>query len=260
MNLRYYSMVILICMTTITCKQEVTKHTEEATLPAKNTENKVVINPNMTTKELETIGYKNYNNNHQVAIDAFRQAVSIHESNEDHKSAAVLYTNISNLYRDGLKNKNAAVDYGLKALSHWKKEKDFLQQANLLKDLGLLQAETFQFRQAYRSLNEALIIFGRQNNYDGIAITEHNIATTNYIAERYDAAEQHLLLAKEHWVKKNNPQKVFNNNILAIKIYKDSDQLDKLDAIIEESENIRTHNTINRYADQRYLEAINDEQ
>ena len=252
MKLRFNIAIIILSIVALGCKQDTNStnngDTTTSTTPATAS----------SAKEWETYGYKNYNTEHQTAIDAFLKAAAMHESANDYKSAAVMYTNVSNLYRDAMENKNAAVDYGMKALLNWRKEKDLLQQGNLLKDIGLLQAETFQFREAYRSLNEALIIFRRFNNHDAIAITEFNIASTNYIAERYDAAIQHMLLSKEHWVKKGNPNRILNINILGINIYKKNGQLEEVQKLIDECENIRSNNEVNRYAEQRYLKAIQE--
>jgi hypothetical protein len=257
MNLRFYISLIIIVLIALNCKQENTTNKSNSPNISKTADVKASSLDQMTAKELETLGYKNYNGDHKLAIDAFKKAASIYDKNNEHKSAAVIYTNISNLYRDAIKDKNLAVDYALMALTHWRKEKDVLQQGNLLKDIGLLQAETYQIRESYRTLNEAIVKFRYLKNNDGIAITEHNIAMAHYLAEDYIVAEKNLLSSKEHWKSKNNIAKIFNNNILAIDIYRDSNQLDKLQSIIEECENMRTHNNINRYADQRYVEALN---
>ncbi|MDA8692727.1 hypothetical protein N9L92_01605 [Saprospiraceae bacterium] len=250
MNLRISIIVLFMSFTAISCTQD-----KAATKsPSKN--NSQAVTPELTAKDWEAIGYKNFNGDHKAAIDAFRQAASKYEIDNNLKSAAIMYTNISNLYRDAFDNKNAAVDYGLKALSNWRKENDQLQVANLLKDIGLLQAETYQTRKAYSSLNEASSMFKRMNNKDALAIVDHNMATAHYIAERYDQAEASLLKSQNHWKPKGTINRIFNNNILAIKIYKDSNQLAKMQAVIEECENMRTYNEINRYAEARYTELI----
>jgi tetratricopeptide (TPR) repeat protein len=252
MDLHISIIVVLISLGLLSCKQK----DADTSLESKSSAEQIREDQTMTAEQLEAVGYKQYNSDHQAAINAFRKAASLYEDKNEFKSAAKMHTNVCNLYRDALDNKNAAVDSGLKAIELWRKENDLLQIANLLKDVGLMQAETFQHKKAFRSLNEAATIFYRQNNKDALAIVDHNRAVTYLLIENYKKAESSLMKAQKHWKEKSTINRIFNNNILAIKIYKASNQLDKMQAIIEECENMRTYNEINRYAEERYTELI----
>ena len=213
MNLHISIIIMFLLITVSSCKHD--KAETKAPTKSNSPINQNVNSQELTAKDWETIGYNNYNADHQAAINAFRQAASKYEVDNNLKSAAIMYTNVSNLYRDAFDNKNAAIDYGLKALINWRKENDLIQVANLLKDIGLLQAETYQTRKAYTSLNEAFSIFNRMNNKDALAIVDHNMATAHYIAERYDQAEKILLKSQKHWKPKGTINRIFNNKLPA---------------------------------------------
>ncbi len=198
-------------------------------------------------QELEKKGFELFQTTPAEAIVVFKKVGPAYEQQGRFPKAGITYLNIANIYDEYLNELDSAIHFSNKSLTIWESLQDTLQQANLLKYLGLLHGKTGDFEQAKTQIQKAKTFYVSQNFEPGIAVSDFNMAQVYLKKGDFEQSEKFFLHSIQYWKKVDDKGRIFANNLIGIDLYYQSGKKEKAELLIRENQKILQLTAVNDY-------------
>lgn len=167
----------------------------------------------------EQIGTALYQLDPRQGIRYFKAAAYYYQQQGNLDKAALCLQNIAFSYEEKLGEPEKALPFAEAAVTKWRAAGEPLQEANMLKYLGLLQGQTGQFEAAKRNLFSAVSLFHQNNHESGVAVSHFNLAHLYLEASQFDSCAYYLQQARSFWIKQQSPLRLFLINNAALQMH-----------------------------------------
>jgi tetratricopeptide (TPR) repeat protein len=160
---------------------------------------------------LEQTGAYLYDKMPEHAVYYLAKAAQLYENFNKKDKIAIAYLNIGSVYEEKLKDYQTAIAYLEKARLIWQQLENQLNEANILKYLGAVQAKAGAIAEGKNNIQKAIASFEQQQFRPGIAVSYYDLAILYKAEQKPDSSLILLDKAIELWGNAS-PERVFNCN------------------------------------------------
>ena len=93
---------------------------------------------------------------------------------------------------------------------------------------------------------------------DAIAVADYDLARVYYKQKQYDLSGQKLMESTQLFKDKKVVQRIYNNNLFGLRLYKESGNTKMYNQVKSENELLSTNDKISEQLKQKFQEIIND--
>lgn len=129
---------------------------------------------------IEKKGFELFQSDPQKAIPYFEAAADMYDGANAMDKLGITFLNIANIYDEHTEHLDSALIYTTASLQVFKQIPDSMQMANLYKYKGLLLGKKKDFVNAKINILMATIIYQSLEYPQGIAVSNHNLASVLY--------------------------------------------------------------------------------
>jgi tetratricopeptide (TPR) repeat protein len=163
---------------------------------------------------------KAYNTNPKMASDRFLRAATAYVQNGYNKDAAICYGNAAHLYEEYLNNIDSAFLLSKLGLDYAIKANDTLNTGHGYRYTGYLMGVKNNTAEGIAQIEKSKPFYTLRNNKDAIAVADYDIARVYFMGKQYEKAIKNFNQSTNHFKNKMDVQRIFNNNLFALKMYK----------------------------------------
>lgn len=200
-----------------------------------------------TIDSLEQLAMGNYHSDPQVSADVFEKVAGAYRERKNFKKSGIALLNVAGIYDEKLKDHPKALGFAKESLKDCIQFGDSIQIANLYKYVGFLEGMNKNYDKAKTDIAKAIDIYKELKFDQGIAVSSINMAKVLGQKGDTSSALRYFKKSKEFWKTKGNSSRVFDNNLVAIRILKRTNQSRQVRELIEENNLILENESINQY-------------
>ena len=168
---------------------------------------------------LRGLGQTFYHISPNKCINLLDSAAALYEIAGNKKQQALCYQNIAFAYQEKLDNIDKAIPFINKAIPIWAEIRDSLNQANILKYLGMLQGKIGEYDTGKETIKKAICLFDKMKFNAGIAVSYYDLALLYESENQIDSCISYLNKNKIYFETIQDTFRIFNANNRLFEIY-----------------------------------------
>lgn len=229
----------------------------------KTVEKTIVQNPNEPIYSLQdgfdfqALAVNLFNKEPRKSADAFLKATSAFLQNNRVKDAGVCLGNAAHLYEEYFDNLDSALMLSKQGLEYSLKANDTFNIGHGHRYTGYLMGMTGKMDEGVAEIEKSKPKYVLRNNKDAIAVADYDIARVYSKGGLYDKADLALTKSSEFFKEKMNLQRLFNNNIFGLELYKLSGNTKKYEMVKAENDQMIANGKISETLIDKYKKALN---
>ncbi len=184
----------------------------------------------------ERLGGIYFNTNPQKSIQHFQKAADAYVAINDKKKAGFCNQNIAFIYDEKLNEYPKALSHSNIALNIWQDLSDTLNEANILKYIGLLEGKLKSFDAAKNHIATAIEKFQQKKNDRGIAVCYFDLGQVYFEEGKLDSSIVQYNKALNIWEKTTDYNRMVGINTQKIKALDAMDNSLEAKSIIKANE------------------------
>jgi hypothetical protein len=181
---------------------------------------------------------KSYNTDPKSAAVSFSKAAIAYIQNGYNKDAGICYGNLAHIYEEQFNNIDSALIISKLCLEYAIKANDTLNTGHGYRYTGYLNGMKNNLDEGVTQIEKSKPFYTLRNNKDAIAVADYDLARIYTHAKQYDKAIKSFNASTDHFKNKMNLQRIFNNNLFALKMYKESGNKAAYEVVKSENENL----------------------
>lgn len=199
---------------------------------------------------------KAFNTDPKVAADRFLRAATAYIQNGYNKDAGICYGNAAHLYEEQFNKIDSAFLLSKLGLEYAIKANDTLNTGHGYRYTGYLMGMKNSIDEGVAQIQKSKPFYALRNNKDAIAVADYDIARVYFMGKQYDKAMKSFNASTDHFKNKMDVQRIFNNNLFALKMYKTTGNKAAYDAAKLENDNMIQSGGISETLKIKYYEAL----
>lgn len=196
---------------------------------------------------LERIAFNTYDGEPLKAIELYKKVADNYKTQDNNQKSGQTNLNIAGIYEEKLSNFTKALIYSKKSLEDWTLARDSMQMANLYKYIGYLEGLNKNFEKAEEDIQTAIHMYEKMNFQQGIAVSHINMSKVQIQKSNFEEAKKYYYLSKDYWRMQGNNSRIFDNNLVGIRIFQNTNQVEEVSNLIKENEFILKGEEINKF-------------
>lgn len=168
---------------------------------------------------LKNLGTSFYDTNPEKCILLLDSAAILYENLGYKNQQALCYHNIAFAYHEKLDNIEDAIVFINKAIPIWIEIQEPINQANILKYLGMLQGKIGEFDLGRETIEKAIVLFDKVGFKAGIAVAYFDLAILYDNANQIDSSIHYFDKNKVYFESKQDTGRIFTVNNKLFEIY-----------------------------------------
>lgn len=201
---------------------------------------------------LEEDGIKAYQESPEKSLPIFKKLIGMYNEKNNAIKASFSALSVASIYADNLNKPDSALIYAHEALAIWEKKKDKKEKANVIKYIGLLESRMKKYDDAIAHINESIVLYQEINFEDGIAMANLDLSKVYFEKKDLKKGEEFLKKSTDYWLKGNQKDKIFSNNLVAIESYGKLGNNKMVKKLVAENDKISTEVTINNFMKNKF--------
>ena len=207
---------------------------------------------------LEQFAFQSYSENPMQAAEIFKKVAAEYRELKNYKKSGQTNLNIAGIYEEKLSDYSTALFYSKQSLQDWKTTNDSMQIANLYKYVGYIEGLNNNYDKAEEDIQTAINIYTQLNFKQGIAVSNINMAKVMLLKTNYKEAKKYYDKSKAFWNKIGDKSRIFDNNLVGIRIFQKLSQTEQVSKLIQENELILKDIEVNKYLKDKFAEFKNE--
>ncbi len=199
---------------------------------------------------------KAYNTDTRKASDRFLRAATAYIQNGYNKDAGICYGNAAHLYEEHFNNIDSAFLLSKLGLEYAIKANDTLNTGHGYRYSGYLMGVKNRIEEGITQIEKSKPFYALRNNKDAIAVADYDLARVYFMGKQYEKAMISFNKSTNHFKNKTDLQRIFNNNLFGLKMYKATGNKEAYEAVRFENENLIQSGKISEPLKAMYYEAI----
>ncbi len=170
--------------------------------------------------DLQGEAMKTFNTDPKTAADRFLRAAKAYTQNGYNKDAGICYGNAAHLYEENFNNVDSAFILSKLGLDYAIKANDTLNTGHGYRYSGYLMGLKNRIEEGVTQIEKSKPFYILRKNKDAIAVADYDIARVYFAGKEYDKAIKYINASTAHFKNKMDVQRIFNNNLFALNLYK----------------------------------------
>lgn len=206
--------------------------------------------------DFQAEGMKYFNTEPEKAAPAFLKAAQAYLQNKMEKDAGICLGNVAHLYEERFQKPDSALILSQKSLEYALATNDTLNTAHGYRYTGFLTGILGNADAGIELIKKAFPYYEMMHNKDGLAVAQYDMARVYGENERWSESLASLNASTAYFKEKTNLQRVFNNNVYAMKIFKSSNNTGEYTRVVNENEYLIKTGKINPTLQQKYIDML----
>lgn len=199
-----------------------------------------------------------FNKDARRAANAFLKAAEAYKQNGMKKDVGICLSNVAHLYEEQFANIDSALLLAQQGLDYSIEANDTLNKGHGYRYTGfLIGISTNDVTEAKNRIEKSKEFYALRYFDDAIAVADYDLARVYYKQKQYDLSHQKLMESTQHFKEKKVVQRIFNNNLFGLRLYKESGNTKMYNQVKSENELLSTNDKISEQLKQKFQEIIN---
>ncbi|MBK7789903.1 MAG: hypothetical protein IPJ54_15275 [Saprospiraceae bacterium] len=207
--------------------------------------------------DFQAEGMKTFNNEPEKSKTAFLKAAKAYLQNKMPKDAGICLGNVAHLYEEQFQKLDSALLLSQQSLDYALAANDTLNTSHGYRYTGYLTGILGKVDEGIALIKKSYPYYEMMRNKDGIYVSMYDIARVYGENGRYTEATAVLNESTNHFKTKTNLQRIFNNNVYALKMYHASSNKSEFERVRLENESLIQTGKINPTLQQKYIDMLN---
>ncbi len=204
--------------------------------------------------DFQGLAMKQFNAEPRNAMHNFIKAATAYIQNGKKKDAGICYGNAAHLYEEQLNNLDSAFMLSKLSLDYAIQSNDTLNTGHGYRYTGVLMGMKNMTDEGIQQIEKSIPYYKLRRNNDAIAVAQCDMARVYFLGKKYDKASEALKNSTEYFKSKTNLQRIFNNNLLALELFKASGNKAGFDNAKFENENLIQSGKISEILKSKFTE------
>ena len=206
--------------------------------------------------DLQAEGMNLFNTQPEKAAPAFLKAAEAYLQNKMPKDAGICLGLVAHLYQEKFQKPDSALILSQKALDYALQSNDTLNTGHSYSYTGFLTGILGNPDKGIELINKSFPYYEMMRNKDGQAAARYDMARVYGENGKWAEAMSALNESTAHFKEKTNLQRVFNNNVYAMKIFKSTNNSSEYKRVVDENEYLIKTGKINPVLQQKYVDML----
>lgn len=206
--------------------------------------------------DFQAEGMNLFNTQPEKAAPALLKASEAYLQNKMPKDAGICLGLVAHLYEEKFQKPDSALILSQKALDYALKSNDTLNTGHSYTYTGFLTGIQGNPEKGIELIQKSFPYYELMRNKDGKAAARYDMARVYGENGRWAESLSALNESTAHFKEKTNLQRVFNNNVYALKIFKSTGNTSAYKMVVDENEYLIKTGKINPVLQQKYVDML----
>ncbi|HMS98294.1 MAG TPA: hypothetical protein PKA12_06085 [Saprospiraceae bacterium] len=208
--------------------------------------------------DFQAEGMKTFNTEPEKSKNAFLKAAKAYLQNKMQKDAGICLGNVAHLYEEQFQKPDSALLLSQQSLDYALASNDTLNTSHGYRYTGYLTGILGKVDEGIDLIKKSYPYYEMMRNKDGIYVSMYDMARVYGENGRYEEATEVLNESTNHFKTKTNLQRIFNNNVYALKMYHATSNKKEFERVRQENESLIQTGKINPTLQQKYIDMLNE--
>lgn len=208
--------------------------------------------------DFQAEGMKTFNTQPEQSKVAFLKAAQAYTQNKMPKDAGICLGNVAHLYEEQFQKLDSALLLSKQSLEYALESNDTLNTSHGYRYTGYLTGISGKMEEGIDLIKKSYPYYEMMRNKDGIYVSMYDIARVYGENGKYTEAIAVLNESTNHFKTKTNLQRIFNNNVYALKLYHATSNKAGYESVRLENESLIQTGKINPALQQKYIDMLNN--
>jgi hypothetical protein len=207
--------------------------------------------------DFQAEGMNTFNTEPEKSKTAFLKAAKAYLQNKMPKDAGICLGNVAHLYEERFQNLDSALLLSKQSLDYALASNDTLNTSHGYRYTGFLMGVMGKVDEGIDLIKKSYPYYEMMRNKDGIYVSLYDMARVYGENGKNDEAIAALNESTNHFKTKTNLQRIFNNNVYALKLYHATSNKTEYERVRSENESLIQTGKINPALQQKYIDMLN---
>ena len=199
-----------------------------------------------------------FNKDARRSATMFLKAAEAYKQNGMKKDVGICLSNAAHLYEEQFANIDSALLLAQQGLEYSIAANDTLNKGHGYRYTGfLIGISSNNIDEAISRIEKSKEFYSLRSFDDAIAVSDYDLARVYYKQKQYDLSEKLLQKSTNYFKEKQVLQRIFNNNLFGLRLYKESGNAKMYNQVKTENEFLSTNDKISEGLKQKFKEIIN---
>lgn len=206
--------------------------------------------------DFQKVAMAKFNTEPRIAADFFLKAATAYLQNAKRKDVGLCLSNASYLYEEQFNDLDSALILAKSGLEHSLHAKDTLSIGHGYRYVGYLMGKHGQLEEGLATMDKSIPYYEFRKAKDAIAVVDYDKARIYHHNKQYENADKYLKLSTDYFKTNYKLQRIFNNNLFGLKLYKDSGNKAQYEVVKKENESLIQSGKIDQHLQNKFNEIL----
>ncbi|MBK8700193.1 MAG: hypothetical protein IPN29_11945 [Saprospiraceae bacterium] len=206
--------------------------------------------------EFQQVGMDSFNTNARLSSMSLQKAAVAFLQNKNPKDAGVCLSTAAHLYEEKFSDIDSALLLSRQALNYALESNDTLNTGHSYRYSGFLTGMAGNLGEGLSLIEKSIPYYMMMNEKDGIAVAKYDMARILGHNKQYAQSKEKLEESTLHFKSRINLQRIFNNNVYGLKLFKESNNPAEYERVKTENEYLIQSGKISPVLQKKYIDML----